>query len=736
MSDEGMIRVHGRQTAGQWNPRQGTALTRLLESNTSLSADERERLSSETWSIMSQCVDPNASSKQNTGLIIGYVQSSKTLSFTSLAALAHDNDYQIVLLLAGTTNNLVEQSFERLKKDLVEGNRDWKLFSTRDRGFQSLEVDRVRSELTKWQRRGRRRSRTVLIVSMKNHRHLSHLAELLAGIDLANVPTLIIDDEGDQAGMNTKALQKEESTTYTGIKTLCNLFPHHSYLSYTATPQAPLLISRIDTLSPDFGAVLTPGDKYVGGKEFFVTGTDKFIEHIPQNDVPDDDYPPDSPPTSMLEALKDFFIGVAIGLQGDDDERGNNRSMMIHPAITKVNHLMFVRWVQSICDEWKTILDNPDNLGYGDLVLGLQKAFDRLTKTYAVDYGFDQIKPLLYDAVSDTEIFELNTRERIKIPSINWGNGYSWILVGGIGLDRGFTVEGLTVSYMPRSIGVGNADNIQQRARFFGYKKHYLGLCRIYLTTENIDAFQDYVSHEESVRQSISQHIRSGGKLKDWRRTWLLSSCFQPTRRSVILLDMYQSSGREGWIYPNYPYEGTELVADNREVVNKLLNEFEFDSYKKEGWNNQQTIPKFSDDIQLSEIIPFIGQFRYKRPNDSLQHSAIMIILGKLASEDSDMRCSVYAFSGPWCGVDTRRSLGKTDPPKIKNLFQGKNPRTNYPGAREIHSDSTITFQIHRYHLENSDKSRILLMDLPVLAVYIPTHLVERVWVERKDDAS
>jgi hypothetical protein len=736
MSDEGTIRVHQREMSGRWKPVQGPALTRLLQSNTSLSGKEKDRLVSETLSIMRQCADPSRPGDHNTGLIIGYVQSGKTLSFTSLSALAHDNDYQIVLLLAGTTNNLVEQSFERLKKDLeIEKSRNWKLFSTQDKGFQGAEVERVKSELAKW-RKSSDRSRTILIVSMKEHRHLDHLATLLSGVDLRNVPTLIIDDEGDQAGMNTKALQQEESTTYARITALRRLFPHHSYLLYTATPQAPLLISRIDTLSPDFGAVLTPGDHYVGGREFFVEGSDKYIELIPQTEVPDKDDPPASPPTSMLEAMRDFFIGVAIGLREQDDQSGKNRSMMIHPAIPKADHLMFHRWARNTLDEWASILGDNNHPAHSELLAAFRRAFDRITDTYPVNYGFDQIEPLLFDAISETAIAELNTREKNKIPSVDWKGDYSWILVGGIGLDRGFTVEGLTVSYMPRSVGVGNADNIQQRARFFGYKKSYLGLCRIYLTAENIDAFEDYVSHEESVRQSISRHIKEGGRLKDWRRTWFLSQRMQPTRRSVILLDMYQSRGREGWIYPDFPFEGTELVADNREVVGQLLKQFEFWEYKKEGWNQQQTIPAFSDDIRLADIIPFIGQFRYQNPGDSLQHSSIMIGLERLAGEDPDMRCSVFAFSGPWSGVDARRSLDTTDLPKIRNLFQGSNARTNYPGARQIRSDTMITFQIHRYHLENHTKSRVLLEDLPVLAVHIPEHLAERVWVEREGDAS
>ncbi len=92
--------------------------------------------------------------------------------------------------------------------------------------------------------------------------------------------------------------------------------------------------------------------------------------------------------------------------------------------------------------------------------------------TTDVSYAED-IVPILFEAMEETAVTELNTREKSRIVPVDWAGEYSWILIGGIGLDRGFTVEGLTVSYMPRSTGVGNADNIQQRARFFGYKINF-----------------------------------------------------------------------------------------------------------------------------------------------------------------------------------------------------------------------------------------------------------------------
>lgn len=713
----------------RWMPVEGEAFTNMVRAHEALSEDEKEQLTEETFSILRECVDPTKT-ETNTGLVIGYVQSGKTLSFTSLAALARDNQYRLVILLAGTTNNLVEQSYSRLKDDLnIEGAREWKLFSTQQNGFQESELYRVNAELAKWQR-GKRNARTILIVSMKQHQHLDNLAKLLSKSDLADVPTLIIDDEGDQAGINTKAKQDEESTTYSKIVELRSLFPHHSYLLYTATPQAPLLIRRIDSLSPDFGRVLTPGSKYVGGQEFFIEGASKYIEPIPVNDVPDKYDPPQSAPRSLMAALRHYFVGVAIGLLQEDDQRGRNRSMMIHPAVPKDEHLMYARWVRDLKNEWATIIQDIHHHKYSQLIDAFKISAEEIFKSYKTSLTFKDVLPVLFDAIEDTALVELNTREKSRIPSIDWKGEYSWILVGGIGLDRGFTVEGLTVSYMPRPTGVGNADNIQQRARFFGYKKAYLGLCRIYLTAENIDAFTDYVSHEESIRGSIRRNLEQGKTLKEWRRTYFLDQSLKPTRNSVILLEMYQSRGRGGWIIPDHPFVDSEIVSDNRDLVDSIIKKFSFTEYRENGWNDKQAVPAFSDQIMLAELLPLIGQFRYKLPDDNLQHSALMLGLERLLVDEVNFQCSFYAFSGPWSGVDAVRSLSDKEPPKVKNLFQGKNDKTNYPGARALTSAESITFQLHRYDIQTPDKKRTI-KDVPILAVHIPDHLSERVWVER-----
>ena len=74
----------------------------------------------ETTDILSHCNPHDAvTNRETTHLVVGYVQSGKTMSFTGLTALALDNNYRVIVYLAGTKNNLLDQTVQRLRKDLI-----------------------------------------------------------------------------------------------------------------------------------------------------------------------------------------------------------------------------------------------------------------------------------------------------------------------------------------------------------------------------------------------------------------------------------------------------------------------------------------------------------------------------------------------------------------------------------------------------------------------------------------
>jgi hypothetical protein len=98
---------------------QGERTADLVSRFTKLDNEERENLLNETTSILSQCTNPVETIGSTTGITIGYVQSGKTMSFTTLTALAIDNGFRVVIYFAGIKNNLLEQTTKRLKKDLL-----------------------------------------------------------------------------------------------------------------------------------------------------------------------------------------------------------------------------------------------------------------------------------------------------------------------------------------------------------------------------------------------------------------------------------------------------------------------------------------------------------------------------------------------------------------------------------------------------------------------------------------
>jgi len=192
------------------------------------------------------------------------------MSFETVAALARDNAFQMVIVVAGTSNPLFEQSTGRLRRDLRldEPGRERRWIQFENPGDDDATEQAIRDVLDGWRDAGTPEEfkRTVLITVLKHHRRLQNLSELVRAVGMQGVPVLVIDDEADQASLNTEVAQGQESSTYRRLMDLRQELPNHTYLQYTATPQAPLLISIIDSLSPNFVQVLDPGTEYVAGE--------------------------------------------------------------------------------------------------------------------------------------------------------------------------------------------------------------------------------------------------------------------------------------------------------------------------------------------------------------------------------------------------------------------------------------------------------------------------------------
>jgi len=685
-----------------------------------LSYESQQRILDETSEILKKCLPPGCEEGRRTGLVIGYVQSGKTLSFTTLAAMARDNGYQLVIVLAGTTTNLVDQCADRLRRDLDIGRtRDWRLLRQPREGVDA-DYQRLDIVLRQWRRRPGQitRNATALIVTMKQHDNLRHLRGLLSRCDVNGITTLVVDDEGDQVGLNTRVRRRDESPTYRELRLLREALPRHSYILYTATPQAPLLISRIDMLSPDFAGLLTPGEGYVGGRDYFFEGS-AYVETIPSSEVPEADAP-EQPPPSLIRAMRLFILGVAAGLlQGGP----NNRSMMVHPSRLQEFHATYLYWTQRILADWAQVLEEPPGSpDRDDLWEEFREAYLDLARTIELP-SFEQLAEELKDAIGDTLVSEMNTRDGNPIAAPDWTEQYGNILVGGIALDRGFTVEGLTVTYMPRSTGTGNADTIQQRGRFFGYKRSYLGYCRLYLEADTEAAFRAYIDHEEQMRASLRRFIEAGLPLQDWRRAFFLDSTLRPTRNSVLSTDYVRPLLFRNWSYPRSPQLTLELVAKNRAPVDSFLEGIPHSPYRgNPNWTNEQTPPRHVQEMPLAAVYEgLLAQMIYPEEGDSLNLTLLLLQLERLLESDPAQTCDLYLMSE--AGDHRYRKLHRerNDRIRLEGFFQGRNEPTGYPGAAEIRSAVRPTIQIHRYDLTLDGEP--VAQDVPIVAVHLPRRL-------------
>ena len=734
-----VIQIQDNADNENWIPFVGDETNELLRSKGFANADRTlnengQRVLDETYRIMQVCGNPNIATNSETGIVIGYVQSGKTLSFTTLTALARDNNYQIVIVIAGTSISLVNQSTNRLSVDLrlnVRYDRKWTLLQN-----PNAREDRetIETTLTQWSDNTfpNERCRTILITVMKHGSHLGNLTNVLDGLNLSGVPVLIIDDEGDQASLNTRArwaarqgidvedlTENDVSTIYrriTGLRAIC---PHHTFLQYTATPQANLFINIMDRLSPNFIKLLTPGQEYTGGMEFFRNNPNLIVE-IPINEIPTPNNVLHDQPESLVSALRIFFLGVvAGGLQNNH----RNRTMLVHPSRLQGDHNQFTNWVRNTCNSWRRLLTGNDEEEKQELLNDFRISYNQLQTTvndlpaFEILTGSDLIHAIQY-----TPLVEVNSR-RGATPQINWQDSYSWILVGGQSMDRGFTVEGLTVTYMPRNVGVGNVDTIQQRARFFGYKRSYLGYCRVFLDQVTIDAYNFIVEHEEDVRNRLEEFDVSNKHLNDWDREAVLDQMLNLTRANILYDGLDRDKFGDDWYRINAPHDTENLIQSNSTALFDFLNAKAAMFAEDDGHANRTQEQKhLVARIPIRECLEhLLNKLKYTRESDSATYSSLRGILKGYLDEHPDDDCLVYLMSANTLEDWTRRvrRLDRND--EIQQLFQGRNPRTGevfYPGDSEIKNENLLTIQIHLLNIRDTDFASV-----PTLAIWIPEHI-------------
>jgi hypothetical protein len=454
------------------------------------------------------------------GMVIGYVQSGKTANFSAVISKAIDEGYKLVIVLAGMHNILRKQTQARLNEELFKPN---------ETACSTLTIDEVKGDFQKRQNikansvLGKKEGWALGVIK-KNGTTLRNFISWIeeASDDVIGAcPVLIIDDESDQSSINTNEPDEDPTTINGLIRDLMERFSVCSYVGYTATPFANVLVSaeNTDDLYPrDFLISLEKPIGYVGTEELFgregLGGSDASNEGYPViREIPLEDTAAFSSTKkkkkagaseelvhSLSVAIDSFIVGCSMRLSRNQWQQ--HMTMLIHTSQAIGDHQKLKEMISDHIDLMRIDRESNDD----ELRLRLEQIY--LNDFKKVSEKFPDAKVASFDDVWDNserfisklEIIMENSKSEERLtfdrPDPLWG-----IVIGGNVLSRGLTLEGLTVSYFHRTSK--GYDTLLQMGRWFGYRPDYVDLTRIFVTNEMQSKFYHLATVEQEIRDEI-----------------------------------------------------------------------------------------------------------------------------------------------------------------------------------------------------------------------------------------
>lgn len=452
------------------------------------------------------------------GLVIGDVQSGKTGNFIALMNKAADAGYNMIVVTTGTIEKLRRQTQERIEQGFggfesgeYRGKKTIKDFSETE--IESMMITTKKSDFRKSTSFLTAISKAIPIVAVvkKNKTSLEELAKWLEKHNGVNIDhsLLFIDDEADNATINTKTAE-DPTTINSGIRAILNLFKRSSYVGFTATPFANVLIdheNKDDLFPKDFIQVLKTPTNYMGARSIFpeegkyhniLATNDDAEEFIPLT-IPKDKkatFIIESLPESLKEAVKVFFIQNAIrDLRGDNKK---HRSMLINVSHLNRYQTQVSNLVTDYVGDLKRNIKNYIYIENSDIVREFQSIFEE--KYLSIPEKFSDIKKMIYESTEPIQVEVINNTNK-SFQYEDYPDGARVIAVGGFALSRGLTLEGLSVSYLYRNTLM--YDTLMQMGRWFGYRPKYDDLIALYMPKRSIDWYSQISEASEDFKNQI-----------------------------------------------------------------------------------------------------------------------------------------------------------------------------------------------------------------------------------------
>ncbi|MDG2260584.1 MAG: Z1 domain-containing protein [Paracoccaceae bacterium] len=647
-----------------------------------------------TDDILDCCGNPEVTAAWNyRGMVIGHVQSGKTTNYSALITKAADSGYKVIILLAGITNSLRSQTQQRIDEYFIgrksvfnaaaqepleirnfggARNKDPDFGTTRDQDFNRMTavIGAPFASLKE----------PKIFVIKKNKSVLENLNTWIrdqAHGHAVDYPLLLIDDEADNASINTSKDPNLSTTINTLIRELMANFTRSSYVGYTATPFANIFIepdSTHDMESEDlfprnFIKALDPPSNYCGAHRIFAENGDLRSESVRMiSDYPDilplkhkKDILLEILPPSLNEAIRAFVLARAIRCNRENGDR--HCTMMIN--VSRFNDVQsgIEGLVYAYLEQLKASISVSARSARPFEDPNIQDLAATFEKEYS-DCGasFTELLLVLNTAASTIRVSTVNMRGGNLNYETHKKTGLHVIAIGGLALSRGLTLEGLVTTYLLRNVGA--SDTLMQMARWFGYRPGYEDLCRIYLPEEAAEHYMHTNLAVEELRAEINYMKDSGLTPYDFG----LKVRQSPTGIKITAANKMRSaseiklaadlSGR--FIQGHAIFNDQGLNLKHRGAISSFLCGIGAPSREAKGrpyWKN----------ISGDKIVNLLKEFRFPEKVINLTHiSGTSSLLGDYISDRLSGELS------EWDVAIASRKKGEAGIPPVENLMQGR----------------------------------------------------------------
>ena len=615
--------------------------TSLSPSESLKSAKEQFKKAYEVFS----CCNPEDTSKGDTnqGLVVGKVQSGKTTNFATLAAIAADNNYKIVIKILGTTHSLKDKNYQSLERIMGFNDQpsdydlDWYPVSIGQKGgsgedFREFGIDvsidtlknRIDSKGGSIARN--HKSKVLFFYLLKKKEQLIKMKKVIKELSSylganAVMPVLIIDDEVDSFSPNGNKPGVKKSKTYSYLEKLKEASGKCggscTYVGYTATAQAILLAHYDSFLKPRFHAVLNPGKGYVGNKEIFGISHHALTEleikkkinekvqpkiiDVSVNPSPNNPNPKntDRDQVKMLNTLTvsvaDFLISCSFlfhrrEAKSSIKEGGDNHPPMSMMLLESLKNDPQEFWASKLEDILEGFKIETSNINSKTMLMNyLLNAYQEKLNIADSNFPMPSWDSCVYfiNNVLNNNDYQIELFNQRGSKTIDTDTKSIWFWVGGIKLNRGFVVDGLLTTWFPLEPGNLTKDVTEQRGRFFGYKDEYIDLISIYLQKETFTLYRSYSLEEDEMHKELTRMAKDGQSLDQYDINFsIYDKFFKPTADNKNWSKHRKTS--KTWHVSQYSPFSTNKQGSvlKNPIFHSVINDF-LNSYKLRGVNSK-----------------------------------------------------------------------------------------------------------------------------------------------------